>query len=131
MGNVILRSAVERAIAIKTIRALLDAGFLITVNTDGDDVLQFSGDLHAIYSAMFEFDECFLRINGAKGKPFAWVYFIFGNDGWDVISDYTVNIEQWIKPVNDWADILSPDEGTSATKKAHHIAKVLSLMEAL
>lgn len=22
-------------------------------------------------------------------KPFAWVYFVYGNDGWDVISDYT------------------------------------------
>jgi hypothetical protein len=30
-----------------------------------------------------------------------------GNNGWDVISDYTVNLEKVLKPINEYADSLS------------------------
>jgi hypothetical protein len=35
-------------------------------------------------------------------RPFAWVRFVYGNDGYDVISDYTTSLEAVLAPINDW-----------------------------
>ncbi len=35
-----------------------------------------------------------------------WVRFIYGNDGWDVISDYTTNLEPVMKLVQPLIDRL-------------------------
>jgi hypothetical protein len=47
----------------------------------------------------------------AKKKPEdckrdGWVRFIFGNSGWDAISDYTTNFEDVLKPVLELSDKL-------------------------
>jgi hypothetical protein len=31
------------------------------------------------------------------GAKFGWARFVYGNDGWDVISDYSVNLERYMK----------------------------------
>jgi len=31
----------------------------------------------------------------------------YGNDGWDVISDYTTNLEDTLAPLNKWCQELS------------------------
>jgi len=36
-----------------------------------------------------------------------WVYFVYGNDGYDVISDYTTGLEAILAPVITHADTLS------------------------
>jgi hypothetical protein len=33
-----------------------------------------------------------------------WVLFIYGNDGWDVISDYTCNLEPIMGPANELSE---------------------------
>jgi hypothetical protein len=37
-------------------------------------------------------------------RSFGWVRFIYGNDGWDVINDYTTNLEPVIAGVNALAE---------------------------
>jgi hypothetical protein len=37
-------------------------------------------------------------------KEFGWVRFIYGNGGWDVINDYTTNLEPWMTNVDAIAD---------------------------
>lgn len=36
-------------------------------------------------------------------RPNAWVKLVYGNDGWDVICDYTINLETIIDPINDYS----------------------------
>ena len=46
-------------------------------------------------------DDCHIFVHEATGdlledgkiNSIGWVYLVFGNDGWDVISDYTTNLE--------------------------------------
>ena len=36
-----------------------------------------------------------------------WVWFVYGNDGWDVVCDYTINLESIIDPIIEYACNLS------------------------
>lgn len=39
-------------------------------------------------------------------KRIGWVYVVYGNDGWDAISDYTTKLEELLKPVQAVSDAL-------------------------
>lgn len=53
----------------------------------------------------------YLRSAPSDAKPFGWVYLVFGNDGWDVISDYTTNLQHIINQVepsmNKWMEEMT------------------------
>lgn len=91
-----MRQLVEREIATSVVDALLRADFEVGIDNGGDEFeLANSVDRDAILKAMFQTDE--ERVYAIKNKQhFGWVYLVYGNDGWDVISDYTVNLEAFI-----------------------------------
>ena len=97
-GAVKARQRVEQTIALVTAQALLDAGFSLGVN-DGEAItIHHSRNLEAIKAALFTTDEDYLYVyhdkGNAKDQPdFHWVRFVYGNDGWDVINDYSANLE--------------------------------------
>ena len=76
--------------------ALLAAGFSLSID-NGDTEAPYSKSRKDILKGMYQTDEEYLYVRkaGSSGS-FAWVYFVYGNDGWDVISDYTVNLESLI-----------------------------------
>lgn len=108
-----MRQLVEKEIAGAVIDALLKAGFVVSVD-NGDNSggvasaasnfqyeLANSTNKKEILKSMFLTDEDRLYTNkldehGNSTSPYGWVYFIYGNDGWDVITDYTVNLESLI-----------------------------------
>lgn len=95
--SVKMRQEVERKIATAFIQSALKAGFLISVDNGEDETRPMSNE-KSILSAMFQTDEDRLytfvpKSDGSKRSRHGWVYFIYGNDGWDVISDYTVNLQ--------------------------------------
>jgi hypothetical protein len=98
--SVKMRQEVERKIATAAIEAILKAGFSISVDNGGDEYeLAHSTDKEQILKSMFLADEDRLFVeppNSKKGQWFGWLYLVYGNDGWDVISDYTVNLEEYI-----------------------------------
>ncbi len=90
---------VERMIAKRLIQELLAADFLLSVNDGEETVLKRSADKLAIFEAMFSTDEDYLIVS-KDGKKIGWIKMIYGNDGFDVISDYTMNLESVLGPVN-------------------------------
>ena len=100
----------ERAIPKAAIASILAAGHLITVD-DGEDLcLKWSNDADKIFAAMFSTDEDYLHIHNLgttrenTRKAFGWIRFVYGNDGWDVMSDYTTNLESLLADANKAAD---------------------------
>lgn len=98
--NVRIRTAIEKAIAEQCVTDLLTAGYELAVNNGGDeDEVKVTNGLTEktargrILSGMFATDDEYLRVY-ENGKPVGWVHFVYGNDGVDVISDYTVNLEE-------------------------------------
>ncbi|EGJ6041353.1 hypothetical protein OR449_002329 [Salmonella enterica subsp. enterica serovar Montevideo] len=105
--NVETRQRIERRIAQAAAKGLIAAGYKVAV-FDGEEVaLQATDNVRAVVGAMFSTDEDYLFVHPADGgERIGWVRFIYGNDGWDVINDYTTNLEDCLQAANELADEL-------------------------
>lgn len=98
--SVKMRQHVERQIAR---RVLLDGkalGYRFNVTNGGDDyeLPAPTDNIKELLAAMFATDEDTLHVfRPGKGRPFGWIFFVYGNSGYDVISDYTTNLEPIMK----------------------------------
>lgn len=94
---------VERRIMKRCVKELLAAGYQLSV-FDGEEItVRRSTDRKAILAAMRTTDDDYLYVYQGADKKIGWVRFVYGNDGPDVICDYTTNLEAALKPVNDYA----------------------------
>jgi hypothetical protein len=83
----------ERKIARKIIKDAVAADLSIDV-FDGDEfALEKSTDAEAIIGAMFSTDDDRLYF-WKDGKQVGMVWLIYGNSGHDVISDYTMSMDE-------------------------------------
>lgn len=109
------RVAIERRIVKATVDAFLAAGFALQTDQGGGPLEPVipTRDRQVILDALCETDDERLYVRQVFPGPNyisnGWVYFVYGNDGWDVISDYTTNLEEVLKPVNALAESLDSD----------------------
>lgn len=113
--SVKLRQELEQRIAEAVIDRAIESDYRIAVSLargyDTDEMLLGSRDKEAIMKEVMAGDDCHVFVQPAEGPTikdgqvvsFGWVYFVFGNDGYDVVSDYTTNLE----PVMDRANALA------------------------
>lgn len=83
----------EQTIVRAVIRSAIAAGYTISLDNGGDDFeLEDSRDKEQIFGEMFATDDesLLLRKNGRE----RFVRFVFGNDGWDVVCDYTAKLDE-------------------------------------
>lgn len=97
IDNGMIQSPIEARIVNKLIKALKDAGDPIVKVYDGGEMVKVR-TRRDIQEQVFNLDECRLIT-----KSGGWVFLVMGNE-WDVISDYTLDIEKAIQPVNDYVD---------------------------
>jgi hypothetical protein len=95
-------------------RLAVDNGEDAPVITSYDAALGMQPSTDAVLAVMFATDDEYLlayKIENALDpndlRDDAWIRFVYGNDGYNVISDYSVNLEAVLKPVNDYADTLA------------------------
>lgn len=93
------RIKIERRIVHRYIKAVEDAGYTIERMNTGDDYENKPYNK----ADLFEADECHLYIKGGAGKA-QWMFFVYGNEPGEVLNDYTVGLEDAIKPVNAYAE---------------------------
>lgn len=114
--SVKMRQEVERKIAVAAINALLAAGYSLGVNDGEETTIHHSTDPKAIEKAMFTTDEDWLLVyvkggNEKDVRPDYWVRFVYGNDGWDVINDYSVHLEPEVGECSEAGRIADHYEG--------------------
>lgn len=97
------RRAVERRIVKRVVKAAFAAGYTLKVD-DGEDVLELN-DVASVNKVMFSVDDENLLVFKDKRK-IGRVYFVYGNDGTDVICDYTTNLEAMLADATAFADRL-------------------------
>lgn len=85
----------EATITRKVIKALKDAGKPVTIVFDGGEKVPVDGK-NAILNEVFNLDESYLITEDGS-----WVRLVMGND-FDIVCDYTTNLEQILQPVSDW-----------------------------
>ena len=103
-----MRIEVERKIVTAIVKDALKAGYRLTpslergYDREAGDPLLGSTDVKAVLAELTAGDDAHLFIHAADGPVIdgstlvsvGWVYFVFGNDGWDVVSDYTTNLDK-------------------------------------
>ena len=91
----IAKNPIEARIVRKIVKALKDAGNPVVSVWDGeeDNPVTTKRD---VLEQVFNLDQAHLYT-----KDGGWVFVVMGNE-WDVLSDYTVSLEEALKPVNDY-----------------------------
>ena len=97
------RMAVEHDIVTRVVDALLAAEYVVFV--EGESTKEATRE--QTLALLFDLDDAYLSVQQRSGASEGWIRFVFGNDGWDVVSDYTTNLENVLKPVNDYADTFA------------------------
>lgn len=98
------RIGTEIRIVKRTVDALIKAGYWLNVDNGGDteELDEPTQDREALHKVLGETDDERIMVYRAVDGPLcAWVLLVYGNDGWDVISDYTTNIDPIIEPIID------------------------------
>jgi hypothetical protein len=85
----------ERKIIRKLWKAFKDAGDPIVAVWDGEEETKVS-TLEEVNRCAFNLDQFHLYT-----KSDGWVFIVMGNE-WDALSDYTLDLEEAIKPVEDY-----------------------------
>lgn len=107
------RRRTEIRIVRRVVRDLLKAGYqLFVVDNDwaGEEANTSINNSAESLERLFDVDDEYLYVAPKGFKQIAgrgtgtWVRFVFGNDGWDVICDYTTNLEGIIEPISEWID---------------------------
>jgi hypothetical protein len=95
----------EEAVAKKTIQVLLDAGYEISVFDCEEFTLEHSRNAQKIFEHMFTTDDdrLYVRLPGEEYHC-GWVWFVYGNSGYEVIADYTTNLENEMEQVSKFAE---------------------------
>ena len=107
-----IRQKIEREIVTSFVQSALAKGYRLAVSLergyDVDEMLLGSRSRAEIINAAFEGDEAHIFVQPPDGDLVddgrvvseGWVYVVLGNDGWDVISDYTTNLESLMSGAN-------------------------------
>ena len=105
--NVQERQRIERRIATAAATGLIADGYAVAVY-DGEEIaLEATDDVKSIVAAMFSTDEDYFFVYPkVGGDRVGWVRFVYGNDGWDVIVDYTTNLESSLEKASELAEEL-------------------------
>lgn len=106
------RQNIEVRIVKQIVKDALAAGYALSVDDGGDEVaLSQSTSRKDALDALMNTDEDrliverFDRTTGARIES-GWVRLVYGNDGWDVINDYTLNLEDVLAGANKLAESL-------------------------
>lgn len=101
------RINIERDIVLKTLVTLLAAGYSLEwdyINDENDGDEKPLNDFTLLKAQAMACDDEHLYVYSPKGHRVGWVYFVYGNDGWDVINDHTLSLEEVLAPVNEYAE---------------------------
>jgi hypothetical protein len=96
------RAYIELQIVNALITAAAEADYTLRIDELDEDDMQsyYGGDFR---TALFDLDDAHVSVL-AGTRRIGWVYFVFGNDGYDCVSDYSVRLGEFLKPVDAVAD---------------------------
>ena len=102
---------IEQQIVEKTVHTLIDQGYFLSVWDGNEFVTSRLSGSKSVIAAMMQTDEDSLHVFDGKGKRVGVVCFVYGNDGWDVICDYSNALKTTLEPVFTLANRLEKQYG--------------------
>lgn len=99
-----MKPSTDREAVSLIIDGLIERGVTITAARDGENEdYEWNGDKEKFIAHLMSCDEgvMFVSIPGCAGNTF--VYFVYGNEPYEVASDYGVSLSDYLDPiVNPW-----------------------------
>lgn len=103
-----LRALVEIWVVRKLVTDLIVAGHNLSVDSGGDEPdVEHTTLVSEVMDACFAVDEARIHTYLDGDKFTGSISLVFGNGGWDVISDYHMRLDPILGPVNDYAEQFS------------------------
>jgi hypothetical protein len=85
---------IERLIVSQVVKDALTQGYRISVDDGGDEyAVNSSTNYNEVMEALMNTGNDKIYLYTKDSVEFGWIDFVYGNAGWDVISDHTTNIE--------------------------------------
>lgn len=91
------RALLELAIVDVLIEAVRDSRYFFELDDQEQD--EDTSTIDGLKLALFNRDDAMLNVYQVRGSFKGWIKLVFGNDGWDLISDYSANLEEFLVPV--------------------------------
>lgn len=99
------RARIEVRVVRNLLQCLENSGFEICEEEDGK-----KHSMDDMMTLLFNLDEANIVVLSGLGQVLlrhGWIKLVFGNDGYDVISDYSINLEEYIQPTLDLAEKIA------------------------
>ena len=106
--NIETRQMIERGIAKRVVRAAIEAGYTVSLHDGGEYTVKRSRKISEVVRAMFTVDEESLEIRNVEGGLIGTAWFVYGNDGFDALFDYTATetMERLLSDANKYAESM-------------------------
>ncbi len=119
--KVYFRQAMEKVICRKILTEGVAAGYCFTIDDgdteEGHEIYNHSIDVDGMMKELFNLDDAHIWVHDGE-KQLGWIRIIFGNSGWDCISDYRTSLDDFLKPINDMAEKFDEDPVTAIEEAA-------------
>ena len=100
------RIVMERAVIRALCDELLEQGLKLRLHNGEEWSTEWTTDRGVIMQALMATDEERLRVSDAAGKIVGSAFFVYGNEGWSVIADNSVTLEDRMVKTNAFVDSL-------------------------
>ena len=97
------RMEMERRMASALVKACLRRGLAITIDNGEDKPVVKGTKYREIMNNLWQTDEEHIILH-KNGKRHGWFFLVYGNDGWDLVSDYAINDDTDAI----WNEVISP-----------------------
>jgi hypothetical protein len=100
---------IETKIVDALLTELFDNGLRVNVNNGGDtnELPEPTRDKDKVMETLFATGEDTILVYTKEGKRIGFVSLVYGNGGWDVISDYATRLEPYMTKANALAEHYS------------------------
>lgn len=112
------RRAIELQVVRNLIALLIERRFAIYADNGEDAEVKYTGpeSEDAFIDTLFAVDEARIWTVHPVSSNRSYVYLVFGNGGWDVISDYGTSLDPAMDNLLTW---ITEQEEADATSHAH------------
>lgn len=107
--NPSIRMGIEQKIIRRAVTDILGKGYKISLYDGGDFTVKRSIDLNLILNATQTTDRDMLKVYDGDAL-IGTIILIYGNDGHDVIADYSLSLEEVLKGASLLADELADED---------------------
>ena len=107
--NPSIRMGIEQKIIRRAVTDILGEGYKISLYDGGDFTVKRSADLNLILNATQTTDRDMLKVYEGD-ELIGTIILIYGNDGHDVIADYSLSLEEVLKGASLLADELADED---------------------